>query len=456
MYVNMFSMGGLSLSQSLPTASSPNVGLSGFSAKSSLKPNLQQPNFSVDSYTMELDRYREKSMLIAASTFRIGKHEDGSVWIEGLTTNPQELLAQKRASGGEKEIAWNWVDVKLKTHTKDRLDTVAIEIDYFASEYAQYKTHIEQHYTGEEQQAKLAKLESLFATRVGEAAANFAKGVGDFLAASGVAGEHDALRNSFLDIYEQRKTGYLNFIVENDDYAHVKGTEDEWLLTAGDFMGEQLRYAYISQHPEMNLTSQYGYSVDDLNAAGILANELTYTSYAGTSDRSEVEVGVRLGLAAAKYAAISRHFDISSHVTSKLEQSMNHYLKSQLEKGSELIEQHRRDPYIRNKDPFAIDFNQNMAWEIIQRLVKDLSFANDITAVFKSDLDAFMALYKRQSDDILMGRMDRYSSHQSSLWMNENYAADWNRFVRQLAAFNYEEANRYLLKEPMQSVDISV
>ena len=468
MNLNMFNIGWgcrsaeFKYDLSRPPVSNPNANSSGFSTWSLLKHEppmiMTKEDFGtvgVEDYEMNTDLYREKAILLAASSLKIGKNEDGTIWVESMT-DPQELLAKKRASGGEKQIPWENLLVVYNMRGTSSLDTVANDIDYFSSEYAQYKTRIEQQYTGEAQKAELVKLENMLASRVGEAATNFAKSVGGFLETNGVTGEQDAIRNSFLDIYEQRKTDYLNFIAENPDYAHVKGTADEWLLTAGNFMGEQLRFAYISQHPEMNLTSQYGYSVDDLNAAGTLAKELMYYKFSESSECSEEEVGVGLGLAAMRYVLISGHFEISSNVKSKLDQSLNNFIKRRIEAVSASIDWHRRDPYTRDKEFYAIDFNQQVVLGIIKQMVKDLSSAEDINTAFKSDLNTFVALYKKKSSDIQMGSLSRYNPYYSSSWINKNYASDWNRFVRQLSASNKEEASRYLFNDQMQWVDITV
>lgn len=447
-----------------PSVSMPTTNLPGsFSTSQLLNP---QPSFimaldhqmgavGVEDYRKNTDLYREQSILrAAASSLKIGKNEDGTIWVES-TTDPQALLAKRRANGGEKQILWHSVELNLYSHSMEgtyALDSVGLNIDYFASEYAQFKTRIEQQYTGEEQKAELVKLENMFTSRVGEAAAHFAETVGGFLEKNGVTGEQDAIRNSFLDIYEQRKTGYLNFIAKNPDYACVKGTEDEWLLTTGDFMGEQLRYAYISQRPEMNLTSQYGYNIDDLNAVGTLVKELI--SVVKSPNLSEEELGVELGLAAMKYVLISGHFNISSNVKSKLDQSFNNFVKDRIEKASEHIDQMRRDPYVRDKERYAVDFDQQVVLAIIKLMVDNLNSPDDINTAFKSDLNTFVALYKRKSSDIQMGMLSRYAYQDS--WVNKNYAGDWNRFVLQLSASNKDEASRYLLDDQVQWVDISV
>src|SRR5690606_19144774 len=144
-------------------------------------------------------------------------------------------------------------------------------------------------------------LEEVFARRVGESAEYFARSVGEFLEANGVAGEKEAIRKRFMEIYERRKASYQNFIASNPDCAGVERTEDEWLLTAGDIMGRQLRYALNLQNPEMNLSSAYGYSIDDLQAFGTLVKELSaLQDQSCTSNRSEEELGIQLGIAAMK------------------------------------------------------------------------------------------------------------------------------------------------------------
>lgn len=448
-----------------PSVSMPTADLaSSFSTRQLLIPpsfsmdlDHQMGTVGVEDYRKNTDLYREQSILRAASSFQIGKNEDGTIWVDS-TTDPQELLAKKRASGGEKQISWHNVELNLNWHSMEgmyALDFVGLNIDYFASEYAQYKTRIEQQYTGKEQKAELVKLENTFASSVGEAATNFAESVGGFLETNGVIGEQDAIRNSFLDIYEQRKTSYLNFIEENPDYAHVKGTEDEWLLTAGDFMGEQLRYAYISQQPEMNLTSQYEYSVDDLNAAGTLVKELTSIQQDHSLGVSEEELGVQLGMAAMKYELISKHFNISSNVKSKLDQSFNNFILGEIEKESAHIDEQRRDPFFRYKELIAVDFDKRDVLAIIKSMMDNLSSADDINTAFKTDLNTIVALYKKKSSDIQMGSLSRYNPYYSS-WINKNYATDWNHFVLQLFASNKEEASRYIFNDRMQWLDITV
>jgi len=335
------------------------------------------------------------------------------------------------------------------------LDTVALNIDYYASEYAQYKNRIEQQFTGEERAAHLDRLETLFNTHIKEAATNFAQMVGGFLEKNGITGEQEFIYNSFWDIYEQRKAIYLDFIAENPDYARVRGTEDEWLLNADGFMGEQLRYALVSRQQDMNLTSKYGYSIDDLAALGVLVKEMAGVQDRSQSlNRSEEELGVQLGMAAMKYALISEHFNISSSVRKKLDESFNNFIANEIDRTSVHVVQQRRDPFVRNKEAYLLDYDKLHVWRIIHSMVENLKSSDDINTAFKSDMDTFISLYKHKAQTIQYGSLSRYNAVYSS-WIYKNYVNDWNRFVLQITSYN-DKISKYLFNEDIKLVELTI
>ncbi len=435
-----------------------------FSTMSLLPP--QQPTIIIhnsmgaaglEQYKANESVLREQAIIRAATaSFKIGKNADGSIWMEDH--RPEAALARMRATGGETEIDWFKLNMDYDARAgagTGNLDEVALRIDYYASEYAQYKTRIENQFTGEKQQAELAKLEQFFAKKVGSEAEYFSKQVGGFLANNGVPGEEEALRNSFLDVYEQRKSTYLLFIGNNSDYAGVHGTEDEWLLNAGEFMGEQLRYAMLSQEPEMNLDSRHGYSVDDLQAVGMMTKELSKAStLLKSQDRSEEELGIRLGMAAMKYTLLSSHFQLGEEIREKMDKAMKGFIQNEMDRVTAYIEQQRADPYVRNKQAYAIDFDQQAVLDIIKRMVDNLS-EEDVDAAFRSDWSTMVSLYTSKFQDFSSSQLSRYHPYNSnSSWVNQNLAGDWNRFVQQLSGTTDNDLGRYLLKDQFQWMDI--
>lgn len=467
MKLNSFFVGStfqLSGIQYNPTRPGGNQSSSMFSTSALLPPqkpaqSLQRQliTLGLEEYRVNADTLREKAILQAAtSPIKIGKNSDGTKWVDTENiNNPTAAREKMRETGGEQQISWHHVEHNLRWNGAvgtDTLDAVGQTIDYFASEYAQYKTRIERQYTGEEQVIELQKLDQIFATRIEEAASQFSQKVGSFLEENGVSDEQEAIHNSFLDIYEQRKTTYLKFINDNFDYAEVMGTEDEWLLTSGDFMGNQLRYALISEQPEMNGVSEHGYSVDELNAAGTLVKELTkIQDPSRTSNRSEEELGVELGMAAMKHALLTDHFNLSDRVKSKLDQAFDKFVDREIEKVASHIEQQRRDPFVRDKEAYAMDYNKQAVLSIIKKMVENLK-TDDVNAAFQSDFSSLTALYKEKMQS---SSLARYNAYYSS-WTNESHVSDWNRFVQQLSISDNQNLSGNLLEKNIQWMDVTI
>lgn len=412
-------------------------------------------SISISEYQSNAQAYREQAILRAAqqAPIQIRKNEDGSVWIDTdimrNLENPEWALARMRESGGYQEIAWEPFIRAIQGTSS--LDLVAVNIDYWASEYAQYQTYIEQNFSGEKQTSNLTALDQRITDTVHQSAQNFAQTVGEFLESNGVSVEQDKIYNSILDLFEQRKATYLRFIQENDNYAGVKGTEDEWLLTSGRFMGSQLRYAFLSHNPEMNLTSSHGYSIDDLVAAGTMVKEAYRAKDVSRSlNQSEEELGVALGMAAMKYELIANHLNMSDNMKAKLDQAFNSFINQEIHAQIAYIEQQRQDPYVRWKDPYAVDYDRKAVLSIIRTMVDSLK-SDNLNAAFETNINRIVSLYKNKRLHYpILGRYFFYSSY-----MDENHTSDWNRFVKQLSSAN-EDLSRYLLKDRVSLVDVTV
>lgn len=436
-----------------------------FSTTGLLRPNnglslhRQFVTVGLEEYSVKAEALREQAIFEAATAaIKIGKNSDGIWWADTRCWHdPAAAVAEMRATGGDRQISWHHVEHNLRWHGAmeiDTLDAAAHTIDYYASEYAQYKTRIEEQYRGDQRAAELARLDQLFASRVEEAAEQFAQKVGGFLDSNGVEGESEAIRTGFLETYESRQATYLQFINENPDYAKVKGTEDEWLLNSGDFMGQQLRYALLCEQPEIPAAGGDGYSPDELSAAGALVKELILLQDPSpSSNRCEEELGVELGLAAMKHALLVDHFNLSGGVKSKLDQALNNFITNQISRFSTYIEQQRRDPWVDNKTAYALDYDQQAVLKIIRQMVANLQ-SDDVNAAFRSDLSMLVLMYKEKTQDVHTGGLARYHAYYSS-WVSKNYASDWNRFVQQLAATNNHDLSAYIFKDHMQWMDIT-
>ena len=421
------------------------------------RPQLQA--IGVEHYNADPQLIRQNAIMRAAqSAVSIGRREDGSIWVDEQSLNdPLAALTIKRETGGEERISWSHVEFNLHTRSMSSgsgvFDQVALSIDYYASEYAQYKARIERQYEGGELARELQQLERVFASAARTSADYFATATGGFLEEAGVLWETESIRASYLDMYEQRKAQYMSFVADNPDYAGVIGGEDEWLLTAGDFMGEQLRYAMISANPSMDLASDNGYSIEELQALGTFVKEISIMRETASPRYSEEELGVELGLVAMKYALITEHYRIGNRVKSKLDQALAGFMQHEMDKVVSYMDQQRRDPYVRFKEAYAVDFDQQFVLSVISRMVNYLR-SDNMNASFHSGWNNLVSLYLEKSGDAQYGMLNRYGPLNGD-WTHKHYANDWNRFVRQLNTFNSGDLSRDMLEERLK-LDIKV
>jgi hypothetical protein len=417
--------------------------------------------FSRETYAAGLDAYKEAALHRAmAPILYLTKLEDGSLSVEPKSLTRDEVLALRAENLQEMEINWGALKFRLANRMPSvtNLDHVGYDLDYFASEYVQYRQRITTSYTGDKQAEELQKLESLFAEYMEKYAEHFAALAGDFLERHGVSGEREAIRASILDLFRQRAAAYADFVQQNDDYAGIKGTADEWLLVDDLFMGEQLRYAYAARSPDWKAIGAGGYGVDDLAALGTLVKETWNVGYESwrwgfvNRHKSEEEFGFELGLTAMKYALVTKIYNISDKVKSKLDTAFQNFLKDQNEQAQDYITRMRSDPFVRDKRSYAVDWNVETVLAIIRRLVEHVE-ADDPNQAFQEDFALILARYHDRTQDPQTRELARYQAYHNS-WAKSPYIADWNQFVRRLALSAGLDLSRYGLQDGVSRLDL--
>jgi hypothetical protein len=378
--------------------------------------------------------------------------------IFNITINADGTIGISPKDDGDIITNWASLELQLASTRPNHLngDLIGYDIDFFASEYVQYQAWIEENFSGEKRIEELEKLDSIINSHVEKFADEYSQMFAGFLTENGVTIDQLAIKDSILDIFHQRVAQYQEFVQQNDDYANIRGTEYEVLLEERVFMGEQLRYAYVSQHPEMNLMSEHGYSIDDLVALGTLVKETWDVGYSirrprYSQHKSEEEFGVELGLAAMKYQLISERYDISTDFKVKLDEAFRNFIHYQNEQASADIISHRNDPYVRDKQSYAVDWDKQLVLNIIQRMINNLQ-SKDMRASFRKDMVTIIELYKNKVQDNQFGTLSRYHSYHRSSWDKSNYAGNWNRFVERL--FRDGDYSRYLLDESISLLDV--
>lgn len=417
---------------------------------------------TAEEYSTKMDVYKEEALrrLMSPVLYNLTAGVDGSISYEQKQLSRDEVLALRAADLKGVKINWAPLNIqlanRLPNHTN--MDHVGYDIDYFASEYVQYKHRIMESLTGDEQAEELQKLESMMKTHVEKYAEQFSEIAGHFLHQYGVSGEKEAIKDSIIELFELRVAQYTEFIQENDNYAGVRGTADEWLLFDNSFMGEQLRYAFASRGAGWETTVEGGYGIDDLAALGALVKETWNAGYQSwrwgfvNRHKSEEEFGVELGLTAMKYALISETYNISSSVKSKLDAAFQNFIKAQNENARNYIVQMRNDPFVREKASYAADWNEEIVLDIVSRMLENFN-SNDLNRAFQEDMFFILQLYKDRTESRQTGNLARYHPYHNT-WFKSPYVGDWNQFVRRLSLSSGQELSRYILQDSIAMLNL--
>ncbi|MBM7542170.1 hypothetical protein [Amphibacillus cookii] len=394
-------------------------------------------------YLANQDIYKQQaSHRMGKEIFNIVRNEEGTV---------TDMVA---VTDGSRRFNWGLLALPLVPN-HNTTDNVGYDIDYLASEYVNYQNQIKRLYSEEEQAEQLQKLDQLMSKQVEKYAEKFAEITGDFFNQNGVVVQAEDIKSSLIDHFHQRTEQYQHFYQQNQDYAHLKGTEDEWLLDDTIYMGDYLRYAFTQEHSEMSVSSEHGYHIEELVAVGTIASETWQMAYQSRhlgsyKNKSEEELGVSLGLMAMKYELISDNYQLSDPFKAKLDQAFKTYLQVENEKACDYVTQQQKDPYVRNKQAYKMDWNEQLVYDIIERMVSSLQ-THDVQQAIEKDILIITEMYKDNRNQHL--NVSRYNNHNHLSTIN-NYVQDWNRFIK--ATIPDDQVNDYLLDVDLVKLDLKV
>ena len=328
-------------------------------------------------------------------------------------------------------------------------DQIAYSLDYFASEYAEYTSHINMRFEGQERVEQLKKLDDMIYSSVEKYANEFAEMAGNFFSKNGMKLDGNQFKDTIIEFFEQRKSAYTSFIQENENYTGVKGTEDEWLLSDIQYMSEQLRYTFTNQHADVNFISSNGMNIDDLVAVGTIMKETKHigSAFGGVSynkHKSEEEFGVELGITAMKYALITENYDLTDNMKASLDKAFENFLGDQNDRASNYVAEMQQDPFVRDKELYAVNWNKELVTNIIDKMVHNLQ-ATDLNQSFKEDINILLELYKTKANSGQTRELSRYHDYHNS-WEESHYVDDWNRFVDGLSYQTGIDLKDYVLQ----------
>lgn len=410
---------------------------------------------SKEAYLTNQQYYKDQAYLRVQnpSIYNISLNADGSIDV-----TPKE--------DADKEINWVPLEMAMKSRVSNHTnaDEIAYDIDYIASEYVQYKIRIEQLYTGEEREEALARLNRIIDQQIETYAEGFSSTMTSFFTTHGVEISESDIKNSVIDMFQQRITAYESFVDANPDFANIKGTEEEWLLQDNIYMGDALRFSFSNEFPEMELENEYGYSIADLMATGMLitnTHSVGIDPFRSKVGRSEEEVGIELGMMAMKFELIKEHFLMGDDFKDRLEQVFTNYMKQRNQAESDYIIRQRQDPYVRNKNRYAVDWDENYVRSLIEQIRSSLT-SNNVGAELNKNIASIYELYKQKVQENSIDGLSRYHDLKQTWnpdvflekWNIEQYLNDWNQFIAKLPIEN--GADNYVINGTNVAIDVKV
>lgn len=180
-----------------------------------------------------------------------------------------------------------------------------------AAAYVTARDHLNTHFTGSKLEGYMGELESTISEMKHNMAGFFAHNVGSFLDESGSGYESEKIYSTILSEYDKMVGQYTDFIEKNNDYAHLEGTKDAWLINDVAYMSQQLKKAFGSQ-PQTEVSSGSAYSLDEIALANRLVREVNSTQLFKSLGNEE-SVGFEAGILLLK----TKLFTENSHVSSK-------------------------------------------------------------------------------------------------------------------------------------------
>ena len=410
---------------------------------------------SKEAYLTNQEHFKKQAYLRvqSPSIYNISLNADGSI-----DFTPKE--------DADKEINWVPLEMSMKSRVSNHTnaDEIAYDMDYIASEYVQYKIRIEHLYTGKEREEALARLNRIIDQQIENYAEGFSSTMTSFFTSHGVEISESDIKHSVIDMFQQRITAYESFVDANPDFANIKETEEAWLLQDNIYMGDALRFSFSNEFPEMELESEYGYSIADLMATGMLITSIHHVGIDPLRNkvgRSEEEVGIELGMMAMKFELIKEHFPMGDDFKDRLEQVFTNYMKQRNQAESDYIIRQRQDPFVRNKNRYAVDWDEKYVYSLIEQIKSSLT-SNNVGATLYKNLATTYELYKQKVEENSIDGLSRYHDLKQTWnpdvflekWNIEQYIKDWNQFIAQFPVEN--EADHYLINGTNLAIDVKV
>ncbi len=317
------------------------------------------------------------------------------------------------------EIDWRGVesDFKKMDINFDNAGYLNTKIDYISSRYAVLKDRIEKNYSGDEKEQQLLRLNEIMNSTKKTIVDSYSDSVGNFYEEYGHSGTKAELAESLSKGIDQRVSQYEDHLRKSESYASLGDTTARWLQQDDGYMAARLREDMEVSGGTAAQIEETGYTLWDLEAAGVYAAECKErldNQGAFWSD-NEQRLGLDLAVQGMKTDYLTKQGNLSGKLQNLLQDTFQNYK----DKYVDLLEQTLKEKATHFTTPMKTSINRDEVSAVYEYTMNQYRQSGDI-------LDAFMKGAKHAQSIFEANFSDRAGSPGS-------YSAkyEWDNFFDQ-------------------------
>ena len=253
------------------------------------------------------------------------------------------------------------------------------DLDYIlsrlAASYIAASEHLKSHFGGAELEEHMDQLDAVVSKVMNQRADVFAENVGGFLENNGFVGEKEKIYDIIASEYNNKIRQYSEYIKKNSDYAHLKGTEYEWLSNDIAYMAQELRKACDTTLNPDTLGERY--SLEEISLANRLVQDLSFDGLFDSLGNEE-SFGLDAGMLLLKTQLFAENNMVSKQFADKMTSAVNTRIDDVINKINNRILRLYDDPYY-DKERSPV-YDKSEIYDVSRMMLKIYKEKSDVCA----------------------------------------------------------------------------
>ena len=229
----------------------------------------------------------------------------------------------------------------------------------------------------------------------------FAENVGGFLENNGFVGEKEKIYDIIASEYNNKIRQYSEYIKKNSDYAHLKGTEYEWLSNDIAYMAQELRKACDTTLNPDTLGERY--SLEEISLANRLVQDLSFDGLFDSLGNEE-SFGLDAGMLLLKTQLFAENNMVSKQFADKMTSAVNTRIDDVINKINNRILRLYDDPYY-DKERSPV-YDKSEIYDVSRMMLKIYKEKGNYSETILESIK--YALNRSKSKEDINGIVDRY------------------------------------------------